>query len=334
MGISRVIDIHAHILLPGIMGTCGAAGPEMGFRDDGTEFFRAGDYVLENVRFHNSAFSDPQIRIEKMAVMGIDTQLISPNPNTYFYHQPIVSAKDFNRRQNDEIAEVSSGHQQLVGAASLPLQDPQSACEELGRAVSQLGLVCSYIGTDVNGLALSDPRFEELWTEHERLGVPVVIHPGTRGSYSTPDNFFNKWELDMIYGFAIDEGLAVSHLLFAGVLDRHPKLHVHIAHGGGFAPFQKGRLQAALEKRPFGKGLLTRPFDDQWSQLSFDTAVHRADALQFLVDTEGIDRILLGSNFGGWDAEDSYRQMVEGLRLPPGGVEAILGGNAERIFKI
>ena len=261
-------------------------------------------------------------------------QLVSPNPITYFYHQPKKSAIEFNKKQNDEIAETCYAYSELVGAASLPLQDPQASCEELNRAVQKLGLVCSYIGTDVNGLALSDPQFEELWSEHERLGVPVVIHPGPRGSYQTPDAFFDKWELDVIYGFAIDEGLAVSHLLFAGVLDRHPNLHVHVAHGGGFAPYQKGRLMAALEKRPFGKDLLNRPFADQWAQLSFDTAVHRSDALQFLVDTEGVDRVLLGSNFAGWDAEDGYRQMIEGLNLPVGGAEAILGGNAQRIFRI
>ena len=334
MGMHKVVDVHAHILLPGVMGSCGAAGPEMGFRENGTEFFRAGDYILENVRFNNSPFSVPAQRVERMAAMGIDMQLVSPNPITYFYHQSKQSAIEFNKKQNDEIAAVCSTHSQLVGAASLPLQDPQASCEELNRAVGTLGLVCSYIGTDVNGLALSDPRFEELWSEHERLGVPVVIHPGPRGSYQKPDAFFDKWELDVIYGFAIDEGLAVSHLLFAGVLDRHPNLHVHIAHGGGFAPYQKGRLMAALDKRPFGKDLLHRSFADQWAQLSFDTAVHRSDALQFLVDTEGIDRVLLGSNFGGWDAEDEYRQMVEGLNLPAGGAEAILGGNAQRIFKI
>jgi aminocarboxymuconate-semialdehyde decarboxylase len=123
-------------------------------------------------------------------------------------------------------------------------------------------------------------------------------------------------------------------LLFAGVLDRHPNLHVHIAHGGGFAPYQKGRLVAALEKRPFGKERLNRPFPDQWAQLSFDTAVHCSDALQFLVETEGVDRVLLESNFAGWDAEDGYHQMIEGLNLPAGLGEAILGGNAQRIFKI
>ena len=76
MVVNQVIDIHAHILVPGVMGSCGAAGPEMGFRDNGNEFFRAGDYVLENVKFNNSPFSVPQKRVEKMALLGIDIQLV------------------------------------------------------------------------------------------------------------------------------------------------------------------------------------------------------------------------------------------------------------------
>lgn len=334
MRVNQVIDIHAHILIPGVMGFCGAAGPEMGFRDNGNEYFRAGDYFLENVKFNNSPFSVPQKRVEKMSQLGIDRQLVSPNPITYFYNQPARAGIAFNKKYNDEVANICREHFELIGAAALPLQDVKAACEELNRAVTLLGMVCSYIGTDVDGLALSDPQFEELWSEHERLDVPVIIHPGPRGSYQKPDNFFDKWELDVIYGFAIDEGLAVSHLLFAGVLDRHPKLKVHIAHGGGFAPYQKGRLQAALEKRPFGKGLLTRSFDEQWAQLSFDTAVHRLDALQFLINTEGCDRVLLGSNFAGWDAEDGYREMVEQLDISEEGVNKILGGNAKRIFRL
>ena len=330
----EIIDVHAHILLPGIMGTCGHAGPEMGIRTDGTQYFRAGDYVLENVKFLNSPFSDPQLRIEKMAELGISKQLVSPNPITYFYHQPAKDAVPFNLAHNVEVARICSAHPSLVGAAALPLQDLDASLKELNRAVGELGMVCSYLGTDVNGIPLSDPRFEELWSEHERLGVPVVIHPAPRGSFHSAGPFFDKWDMDVIFGFAMDEGLAVAHLLFGGVLDRHPRLNVHIAHGGGFAAFQKGRLMAALEKRPWGKNLLERPFDDQWRQLSWDTAVHRTDALQFLVDTEGCDRVLLGSNFAGWDMEDEYQDMIGKLQLPPGGAEAILGQNAKRIFRL
>jgi aminocarboxymuconate-semialdehyde decarboxylase len=140
--------------------------------------------------------------------------------------------------------------------------------------------------------------------------------------------------MDIIFGFAIDEALAVAHLLFGGVLDRHPGLHVHVAHGGGFAPFQKGRLEAALERRPWGKGLLQRSFDEQWAQLSFDTAVHRTDALEFLVRTEGADRVLLGSNFAGWDLEEKYLDKISSLGLSHADAAKILGGNARRIFAI
>ena len=334
MTLPEVVDVHAHILLPGVMGTCGPAGPEMGVRPDGTTYFRAGDYVLEGVRFADSPFSDPELRIERMTELGIDRQLVSPNPITYFYHQPSADASEFNRRHNDEVAAICDRQPRLVGAAALPLQDVDLACDELSRAVGELGMVCSYLGSDVAGVPLSDPRFEELWAEHERLGVPVVVHPGPRSSYRPGDAHFDPWDLDIIFGFAVDEGLAVAHLLFGGVLDRHPGLHVHVAHGGGFAPFQKGRLEAALLKRPYGKDLLSRPFADQWAQLSFDTAVHRDDALSFLVETEGADRVLLGSNFAGWDQEEGYLEMVERLGLGAGETAAVLGGNARRIFHL
>lgn len=329
---NEVIDVHAHILLPEVMGCCGAAGPEMGLGSDGVQFFRAGDYRLEDVKFIDSPFSNVNMRLEKMEEMGIDRQLISPNPITYFYHIESADAISFNRKHNEVVGEIASTHYQLIGAASLPLQDSEESCAELNRAVSELGLVASYLGTDVNGVPLSDRRFDELWSEHERLGVPVVIHAAPRTSYSSAEPFLGQLELDIVMGFAIDEGLAVAHLLLFGVLDRHPDLHVHVAHGGGFAPYQKGRLEAALKKRPWGPGLLERPLDEQWRQLSFDTAVHRKDALKFLVTTEGADRVLLGSNFAGWDREEDYASMIDGLGFSDDDRAAILGNNAKRIF--
>jgi len=304
----------------------------MGITPEGVHYFRTGDYLLENVKFVGSPFSDVDMRLEKMSEMGIDRQLVSPNPLTYFYHVPVSDAISFNRQHNDIVGELSASHPRLSGAASLPLQDPDESCAELNRSVTELGLRASYVGTDINGVPLSDRRFDELWSEHERLGVPMVVHPSPRTCYAPAEPFFGQLELDMIMGFAIDEGLAVAHLLLFGVLDRHPKLHVHVAHGGGFAPYQKGRMEAALEKRPWGPTALTRPLDEQWQQLSFDTAVHRDDALGFLVATEGADRVLLGSNFAGWDLEEGYVAMVQRLGLSEDDNTAILGGNAKRIF--
>lgn len=329
-----VIDVHSHILLEGVMGACGAAGPEMGERADGTPFFRAGDYVLENVRFVGSPFSDVQLRLERMGELGIDRQIVSPNPITYFYRQPAATAVHFDKVHNDIVGEICRSAPQLYGCCALPLQDPEASCAELRRAVGELGLVGSYIGSDIDGVALSDPRFEELWSEHERLGVPVVVHPSPRSAERPPDAWFGPWDLDIVYGFLVDEAMAVAHLLYGGVLDRHPALRVHIPHGGGFAPYQQGRLETGIEKRPWGKGLLQRPFSEQWAQLSFDSAVHREGALGYLVESQGSDRVLLGSNFAGWDQEVRSIQMVESLKLSPEETGAILGGNAQRIFNL
>jgi aminocarboxymuconate-semialdehyde decarboxylase len=327
-----VIDVHSHILLEGVLDACGAAGPEMGVRPDGTQYFRAADYVLENVRFVGSPFSDVQLRLERMGELRIDKQVVSPNPITYFYRQPVATAVRFDRLHNDLVAEIARAAPQLHGCAALPLQDPEASCEELRRAVTELGLVGSYVGCDVAGVPLSDRRFDDLWSEHERLDVPVVVHPAPRSAEAPADAFFGPWDLEILYGFLVDEAMAVAHLLLGGVLDRHPRLRVHVPHGGGFAPYQKGRLQAGLAKRPWGPGLLARPFDDQWSQLSFDTAVHREEALGYLVAVEGADRVLLGSNFAGWDQEVRAVEMVEQLGLGGEATAAILSGNATRVF--
>lgn len=326
--------MHAHILFPAVMGTCGRAGPEMGVRADGSQYFRSDEYVLSNVKFADSPFSVPRLRIEKMDELGIDRQLLSPNPLTYFYHVPAADALTFARRCNDAMAEVCREYPRLRGAAMLPLQDVEMSCAELLRCAKELDLVASYLGTNVGGLPLSEPRFEALWSMHENLGLPVMLHSAPRGTFGPPGPFFSQWELEVITGFNVDEGVTVAHLLFAGVLDRHPRLHVHVAHGGGFAPYHKGRLRTALAKRPWAQNLLSRDFDDVWRQLSFDTAVHDRETLKFLVESEGADRVLLGSNFAGWDIEDDYQGLVASLGLSIDAETKILGGNAKRIFRL
>ena len=168
----RTIDVHAHVLFPKVMGKCGRAGPEMGLRD-GVQFFRSGDYALENVKFVDAPFSNLDRRLELMARLGIDHQVLSPNPLTYFYRQPAGDGLAFCRANNDEMAAAVATHPgRFSGFAQLPLQAPALAIEELKRAVGTLGLVGSYIGSDIAGRALTDPAFEPLWAEHEALHVP------------------------------------------------------------------------------------------------------------------------------------------------------------------
>jgi aminocarboxymuconate-semialdehyde decarboxylase len=334
--VARTIDVHAHVLFPKVMGKCGQAGPEMGLRN-GVQFFRSGDYVLENVKFVDAPFSDLDRRLELMGRLFIDHQVLSPNPLTYFYRQSAEDGLAFCRANNDEMAAAVAAHaERFSGLAQLPLQDPALAVEELKRAVGTLGLVGSYIGNDIAGRALTDAAFAPVWAAHEALRVPCVVHPAPRDAELAPGDIpqMRQWDLDLVVGFAADETMVVAQFVFGGILDRHPQLQLHIPHAGGNAPWLKGRFEMALRKRPWAKGLLTRSFDDIWKQMTFDCLIKSGPNMEMLVRTEGADRILLGTNFAGWDQDDAIVASVEGLPIPPEDRDLILAGNARRLFGV
>lgn len=324
----KTIDIHAHVLLPGTLNACGPAGPELTKSGD-VQSFRAGGYSISGVRFADSPMSVPERRLALMDHMGISFQVLSPYPMLFFYDQPDDLAIRFARRHNDEMAALVRQHPlRFGGFATLPMQNPSAAVEELHRAVSGLGLLGSYIGSDIKGKPLSDPTFEPLWAAHVALNVPAVIHPGPQ----QPNGVKAPWDLDLIIGFSTDETSAIAHLILGGVLDRHPALVAIIPHGGGFAPYVRSRFESALVKRPWGKGLLKRAFSEIWNQLFFDTLIHDAVTLDYLVRAHGAERLLLGTNFAAWDQDDHMIERIAELAIPPEQIDAILSGNARRLL--
>lgn len=326
------IDTHAHVFLRGVLGACGDAGPTL-WEEDGVQVFRAGSYTIRNVRFRDSPMSDPDKRLELMERMGIDFQLLSPYPMLYFYDQPEAVAAAFCRRHNDELAELVRQHPRRFGGfATLPMQAPGRAKSELTRAVEELGLVGAYVGRSFDGCELSDRRYDPLWSELERLGVPLVVHPGPFDAGSRDAR--GKWDLELVLGFAVDETFAIAHLVLGGVLDRHPEVRVVVPQGGGFAPFVRSRFAAALGKRPWGEGLLSRPLDEIWNQLVFDSLVNDAATLEYLVRAHGADRIVLGTNFAAWDQDEAIVERIDRLPIPEAGRAAILAGNARRLFRL
>src|SRR4051794_34120639 len=120
---TQVIDVHAHVVLEGSLGAAGAAGPELGERD-GVPFYRVGDYVLNGVPYRGSPFMDVDVRLRAMDAHGIDRQMLSPNPLTYFTNLDADVAVTYCRRHNDELAQLVGAHpDRLLGAAQLPMQD-------------------------------------------------------------------------------------------------------------------------------------------------------------------------------------------------------------------
>ncbi len=290
-----MIDVHAHVVLGGVMGCAGHYGPELGVGPEGRPRFRVGDYVLDGVDYANSPFMDVDRRLALNDHLGIDLQVLSPNPLTYFHHIEADVAAGFCRWHNDELANVVAAHPtRLAGFAQLPMQDIAASVEELRRAVEGCGLLGAYIGTDF-GTDLDDPALDVLWSTAVELDVPVFIHPAPAGiDGPLRDPRIRKYDLDLSLGFLYEETLAVACLIFGGVLDRHPDLDVCLSHGGGAAAFMQGRLDHQGRTRPWAR---EHPVDFAGGlrRLWFDQHVHDDDALALLTRKVGRDRLVVGT---------------------------------------
>ncbi len=301
---ANVIDIHAHAVLEGSLGAAGAAGPELG-EHDGVPFYRVGDYILNGVPYRGSPFMDVDVRLASMDAHGIDIQMLSPNPLTYFTNLDAPAAVTYCRQHNDELAKIAAEHPtRLLGAAQLPMQDLDAAISELERSVRELGLVAAYIDTDP-GRTLDDPALDEFYAAVHSLDVPLFVHPTSVGEMGPPgDPRLRRFDLDLLLGFAYSETLAVAALVFGGVLERHPDIDICVSHGGGAIQTLARRFARAAEKRRWAsERLRSEGFMSFLSRLWFDTHLHSDLALRGLAEQVGTERLVFGTNFAGWDAD-------------------------------
>ncbi len=300
-----LVDYHAHVVLPGMEGRAGSAGPESGVDEAGCPWYRVGGYRLDGVRYPGTPFSDLELRLAAMDELGIDAQVLSPNPLTYFHHVDASTATDLSRWHNDTLAAlVDTAPTRLAGFAQVPMQDPVRAAAETRRAVTELGLVGPYLGTDI-GRDLDDPALDALWSTCEELDVPAFIHPGVQGTDGPlRDPRLRRFDLDLTVGFLYEETVAVAQLVFGGVLHRHPDLRVCLSHGGGATIWLRERWQRAVEVRGWVPEWLREPgaFDAQLRRLWFDAHTGGPASLGFLTQAVGTEHLTFGTNLAGWDA--------------------------------
>jgi aminocarboxymuconate-semialdehyde decarboxylase len=301
---AKTIDIHAHVVLEESFGAAGVYGPTLTTAADGKPVFRVGDYELHGVQYRKSPFMDPELRLSAMDKAGIDFQVLSPNPLTYFHFIEPESAAGFCRRHNESLARLVARHSdRLGGFASLPMQDPELAAAELRHAVKTLGLWGGYVGTEF-GIPLESSRMDPFYAECVALDVPLFFHPAPSGIDGPPAfPHLEGYDLALIAGFAAQETLATARLIFGGVLDRHPELDICMSHGAGSVGFLAGRLSLAARKRPWSSGSLREPggFEARLRRLWFDNHVNDRLSLELLEKRVGAEHLVLGTNFAGWD---------------------------------
>jgi aminocarboxymuconate-semialdehyde decarboxylase len=323
---SPVVDIHSHILAEDTIRLLQREAPSIGLK---LQPLDSESVILEAAGVSYRPFPrggfDLERRLRDMDETSIDMQVLSATPQTYFYNQDASLAAQTAALQNDRIAATVAAHpKRFIGIATLPMQAPDKAVAELKRAMRDKGLRGAMIGSNVNGKNLDDPALAPFWAAAEELRAFIFIHPvGVAGA----DRLKSYYLVNLI-GNPVDTTIAAASLIFGGVLDRHPKLTICLAHGGGFVPYQGGRWVHGWKVRPEPQHVLKRSPEADLSRFLYDTITHSDLALEFLVKTAGAGRVLLGSDYpfdmGLYDGVTRVRS----LSIPDGEKTAILGGRA------
>jgi aminocarboxymuconate-semialdehyde decarboxylase len=294
----------------------------------------AADKVLPPVKGVPEHFIVIEQRLKEMDAMAIDMEILSINP--FWYGKDRDTAAAIVKVQNDKLAELCASRPERFGAfASLTLQFPDLAVQQLETAVKKQGMRGAAIGASVAGEDFSDPKFHPVWAKAEELGAVLFVHP-----QSTPElarRFKGNGWLSNTIGNPLDTTIALQHLIFEGTLDRFPGLKVLAAHGGGFLPSYAARGDHACFVSPQNCNpniTLKKKPSDYLNQLYFDAMVFTAEGLRHLVAQVGASQIMLGTDHPiPWE-EHPVDHVFATTTLSDKQKVAILGGNAAHVFGI
>jgi aminocarboxymuconate-semialdehyde decarboxylase len=322
-------DVHAHVvpktLLDRLAGE-GAAGLTL-TEEAGRVRIAIGDGPATPVRGDMVNVDD---RLAVMDRTGIDVQILSAWIALTAYTLPAEQGTQWCRLFNETMAEtVDSRPDRFRGLGLAPLQDGQAAAAELRHAVRRLGLVGVEIATTFAGKELDDPGLEPFWVAAEELRCIVLVHP----DQVLPGRDRPRYVLGNFVGNAAETTIAAAHLVFGGVLERHPDLRICLVHGGGYVPYQAGRMDHGYRAEPRldDKRLSGLP-SDHLRRFYFDTVTHAPEVTRFLLDFAGTGQVVVGSDY---PFEMGEADPIGALRRVPGLQEAdrqrIVEGNLARL---
>ncbi|MEJ0070091.1 MAG: amidohydrolase family protein [Pseudomonadota bacterium] len=278
--------------------------------------------------------TDPTERLRKMDEQGIDVEALSINP--YWYGTPRDLAAELIKIQNAKLAEIhGSLPERFVCFATVALQHPELAAEQLAFAVKTYGFRGVSIGGSVEGTDLSDPKFNPFWAKAEELGVLVFMHPQGTKELEPSGRLKGSGLLTNTIGNPLETTIALSHLIFDGTLDRYPGLKICAAHGGGYLPSYCARSDAVCRTFPETVGKLPKKKPTEYlKQLYFDTIVFTSEALRHLIAETGSSQILMGTDYPFPWTSTSVDHILDTPGLSDAERVAILGGTAARLLGI
>jgi aminocarboxymuconate-semialdehyde decarboxylase len=324
------IDVHAHILSEETIRLLQSEAPKVAPKlSDVDDQFGTLEVAGSVYRKFPRGGWDLERRLQDMAAAKVDMQVLSVCPQTFVYAQPPAVAAAFARVQNEQLAKlVKARPDRFLAIATLPMQAPKLAVDELRHAMRVLGLRGFEIGSNIAGKNLDDPGLEPVWATAAELGAFILLHPINVAGADRLSSYY----LANLIGNPLDTTIAAACLVFSGVLERHPSLKICLSHGGGFVPYQAGRFVHGWHVRAEPKSKLPKPPTDSIDRFYFDTIVHSKPVLDFLVGNAGAQRVLLGSDYPFDMGMPEGVRQVRSLSIPAADQAAILGLRAQALL--
>jgi aminocarboxymuconate-semialdehyde decarboxylase len=326
-----MIDIHTHFLprsWPDLAARFGGPDwPWLRHTGPGRAMLMVGEREFRPV---TAACWDAQVRLEAMERDGVDLQIMCATPLLFAYQRPAPQALECARIFNDAAREICShAPRRLKSLCQVPLQDTELACRELSRAMAD-GHVGVHIGNHVGPRELNDAGILTFLGHCAAEGAAVFVHPWDMMAQER----MPKYQLPWLVGMPAETQLSILWLILSGAFERLPRsLKLCFAHGGGSFPYLLGRVDNAWRNRDVVREDCPHPPSSYVDRFCVDAAVFSPESLEFLVNTMGEERVMLGSDFPFPLGEQRVGSLVRshptlGRRVR----EKLLRGNAAAFF--
>ena len=334
----QAVDVHAHVASVDALSQMREVMPEV-IPDVDRDTDASGDMIY--FRYPSGVVNGPvprgivdvDARLADMARIGIDHQVLSVRPQMFTYDLPGEVAASLAGLANDEIVATAEAHPDAFSAmVSLPLQSAEASIAEIQRWADNRHVRGVLIDSNVAGMSYADPHFGPVWTALEAADLPVLVHPyqaDVVGKERLGDHYlFN------LIGNPADTTIAVSNVVFGGLLDAYPALRWGFVHGGGLAPYLVGRWDHGWGKRAVTRENIPNAMPSEYlARLWFDCLVHDPRPLRYLAELVGWDHIMLGTDYPFDMGFDAPIDFIDKVGLAQADRDQVLTGTASGFLR-
>ena len=269
---------------------------------------------------------DHKIRVSECNTMDINIQILSTIPVLFSYWAKPNEGLKLSQFLNDHIYQVTCKNpDRFIGLGTIPMQDIDLSILEIDRCVNKLKFPGVIIGSNINGINLSDKQFYPIFEYLEKIGCSIFIHPWEMLGSKEIEKYWLPW----LVGMPAETSRAICSIIFGGILDKFPKLKIAFAHGGGSIPFTIGRIDHGYNMRPDLCAIDNQKTPSSYlKSIYVDSLVHDRETLNFLIHKFGINQVALGSDYPFPLGEQNIGKLIESLSLSDCEKTRIFSGTA------